>query len=227
MLSSQPQASDAAPRCSRGLAAPVAPVRRGRTAQGPRHSHAAQVQQQTAGVLPSATTHARASTATSSSGVVQPPAAFTRRRPAVAAAPLLACASATSDTCRGAAAQQPPPWTSSLARGPAAAPAPEPALTASDNAPAPRLLAPCFRPASLSSCSAAASPARTRARFDRLAAPLFFLIDSLLERMCLAVAGGGGARGKLPARRSTLAPSSPPNMDDRQLWVVTRERWAE
>jgi hypothetical protein len=74
--------------------------------RGPRHSHAAQVQQQTAGALPSATTHARASTATSSSSDHLPAAFFTRRPPAATTlTPLLACCvSAPPDTCRGAAA---------------------------------------------------------------------------------------------------------------------------
>ena len=78
---------------------------------------------------------------------------------------------------------------------------------------------PCFqpRPASLSSCSAAASPARSRARLelDPLAAAvaLLFLMESLLENNSRRL-GGGGALGELPTRRSALPPP-PPSMEDR------------
>jgi hypothetical protein len=102
------------------------------------------VQQHTAGALPSATTHARASTSIGiRSGSSAPP-------------PLPAAGFG---------------FTAARAPAPAAA---SPQQTAS---------ALGFRPASLSSCSAAASPARSRARLDAGLTPplLLFSMESLLE----------------------------------------------
>ncbi|XP_039841149.1 actin cytoskeleton-regulatory complex protein PAN1-like [Panicum virgatum] len=177
-------------------------------AEGPWYNQAAQVQQQTAGARPSATTHARASTASSRTSGGQP-----ARRPPPAT-PLLAdpSSSAPAATGRGAAAPGP-----ELSQAPPAQGRATPTLTpAIAPAPPPRFRP---RPASLSSCSAAASPARSRARLEldplAVAPPLLFLMESLLENNSRRL-GCGGALGELPTRRSALPPPPPPpSMEDR------------
>ncbi|WVZ90357.1 hypothetical protein U9M48_036666 [Paspalum notatum var. saurae] len=175
-----------------------------------RHSQtAAQVQQQTAGALPSATTHARASTATRASAQPAPAPAPAPRPPLPPPGPLAGTSLAPT-----AEQQLGPLSASSPSRaGPAATGAP----------PRPPRLRSRLHPGacSLSSCSAAASPARSRARFEPLAAALrfffffLFLIDSLLEKRCLGVGDGGALGDELmtPTRRG--APPPPPSMEDR------------